>query len=285
MVLVGAGRMGHHHARALARGSALRLLAVVDPVEPAWADVPWERDLEGVLRRLRPDAAIVAVPSHLHAAIARACLDGGCHVLLEKPICPSFDEAKSLEQSFQKAGKVLFGGHSERFHPVFTTLMERLDPSGILSVQAIRTGPAPDRAQPEDVLLDLAVHDVDLALRFLGPLENVGSLRRRQGLEQIVLRSSRGVRLDLRSGYRSGRIRSWSLEGDGFRFEADFLGRTLRKFDGSASQEIPVGAGDPLEMEHRTFRRFLEGREFPQDLAMQIEAIGILERARGVLEG
>lgn len=281
MVLVGAGRMGHHHARALARGTALRLLAVVDPVEPAWADVPWEQDLEGVLRRLRPDAAIVAVPSHLHAAIARICLDGGCHVLLEKPICPSFEEAKCLERDFHKAGKLLFGGHSERFHPVFTALMERLDPSWIHSLQTVRTGPAPDRARPDDVLLDLAVHDVDLALRFLGPLEAIEPLRRWQGLEQIVLRSGRGVRVDLRSGYQSGRIRSWVLEAEGFRIDADFLGRTLRKFDGSTSQEIPIGAGDPLELEHRTFRRFLEGRGSPLDLSMQIEAIGILERARG----
>ncbi len=280
LALVGAGRMGRHHARAIARGTAFRLVAVVDPTEPDWADVHWERDLELALHRLRPEAAIVAVPSQQHERVARLCLEAGCHVLVEKPICPSIEAALRLEREFLAAGKVLFGGHSERFHPVFTALSERVEPGSVERALAIRTGPQPERAFPDDVLLDLAIHDVDLALRLVGPLTLKQPAAIIGGLETVVFRSSRGSKVELRCGYQAGRIRTWEVVTDRERFEADFLGRTLRRVTSGSTEEVRIGEGDPLEREHHAFRRAMEGRDSALDLALQIESIGLLERAR-----
>lgn len=270
--------MGRHHARAIARSAAFRLVAVVDPTEPVWADVHWERDLEAALCRLRPEAAIVAVPSQQHERVARLCLEAGCHVLVEKPICPSIEAALRLEREFRVAGKVLFGGHSERFHPVFTALSERVDPGSVQRALAIRTGPEPERASPDDVLLDLAIHDVDLALRLVGPLTLAQPAASTDGLETVVFRSSCGSRVELRCGYQAGRIRTWEVVSDRERFEADFLGRTLRRFHSGGTEEIRIGEGDPLEREHRAFRRAMEGRDSALDLSLQIESIGLLAR-------
>lgn len=282
VVLVGAGRMGRHHARAIARGAAFRLVAVVDPIEPVWADVHWERELEVALQRLRPDAAIVAVPSRDHARVSEVCLEAGCHVLVEKPICPSVGEAKRLEQSFRERGRVLFGGHSERFHPVFSAICDRLNPESITAVRATRTGPEPERALPDDVLLDLAIHDVDLALRLFGSLSVAAQEQELGGMEQVMLRTQRGTKVELRCGYQPGRLRLWQLEGEQERFEADFLGRTLRRFHEGRVENLRVGEGDPLELEHWAFRRALEGRGAELDLALQIESIALLERARSL---
>ncbi len=269
--------MGRNHARALARGTAFRLVSIVDPVEPDWADVHWECDLDATLARLHPDAVIVAVPSGVHDRVARQCLAAGCHVLLEKPLCPSEAQASRLAESFRAAGRILFGGHCERFHPVFRALVDRVDPASVEWLCAVRTGPHPQRAQPDDVLLDLAIHDVDLAIRLLGPLARRALPVLVEGLEGVGFRAACGADVAIRCGYQPGRTRHWEIRTPQIAYHADFLGRTLESIQDGRRESLRVGEGDALELEHRAFRRALEGRDSSLDLAIQIESIGLLE--------
>lgn len=276
--------MGRFHAQALSRGQAFRLVGVVDPLEPQWADVPWRPSLEAALGALEPEAVIVATPTSTHEAVAQICLEAGCHVLLEKPLCPTGTQARNLAHSFQKAGKVLFGGHSERFHPVFQAMAEVASDRPLQAGHAIRIGPRPFREVPEGLLADLAIHDLDLALRLFGSLRLVDAVRAEDLTEALTLRSPDGP-VVVRCGYQEGRIRRWELHEEGARWEADFLGRTLVRFGEGQRDEYQVGGDDPLEAEHRAFRKSMEGKGSGDELVFPIEAIDLVEQAQARLGG
>ncbi len=145
VAVVGLGHMGGLHARALGRRPDVRV-RVVDP----------DRGHPGPVGR--PDAAIVAVPAALHAEVALPLLDAGVPCLVEKPLAPDPDVAAALA-----ARPGCMPGHLERFNPVFRAL------PGLRArfVQAERIGVPTGRGADVDVVLDLMIHDLDLALWLL----------------------------------------------------------------------------------------------------------------------
>ena len=279
--------MGRHHLGALGRRPTWALAGVVDPlapldrVDPA---VPQGSDLAGMLQDLRPQGAIVAVPPSAHEAVARACLDAGCHVLLEKPLCPTHARAKALAPSFQEAGRVLFGGHSERFHPVFAALCEHLaDIGAVRRIEAVRHGPMPPRAQPGGVVLDLAVHDLDLIARLAAaPLEVVAVEHSRDPASpeapvRAHLAWATGE-AQVEATWKPLRRRSLRVVGTSGVLEADFLAPSLTRLDARGAWRQKLSWFDPLETEHAAFRMACEGRfDAVADLAPQIESLRLAE--------
>lgn len=269
--------MGRNHAAALRRARHWELVGVVDPLEPDWADVPWEDVLDRGLRRWKPDAAIVAVPTALHAPVARACLARGCHVLLEKPICADPVEARSLAADFASGGRKLFGGHSERFHGVFRELVQLLDPGAVVSIHCRRFGPAPRLAPEGGVVLDLAIHDIDLLERSMGGLV-VESAVDAGAKWDVRGRTESGASIRIEVGYGAERARSWTIRCRGGEWAADFLGRSLRwTGNDGRSLDCPVAPGDALELEHRMFRLACAGHEDPSDLEPQLRAVELAD--------
>jgi predicted dehydrogenase len=270
--------MGSLHARALSRGGLWNLVGVSDLVDPGWG-IPWSADLGELLGRIRPDAAVVAVPPEHHDEVARTCLRSGCHVLLEKPICPAAPEAISLARDFRSAGQVLFGGHSERFHPVFRALERKLSDLSPRRVRCLRQGPAPRIAPPGGAVLDLGVHDLDLVQRVFPDLRLEGVDRDDRGRVRAHLGNADGADIDVICAYGRSRDRSWIIGDGSARWTADFLGRKLERPDGTAVELPP---GDPLELEHGRFLDACRGRfDWWTDLQPQIRAV---ELARGILE-
>jgi predicted dehydrogenase len=274
--------MGAMHFRALSRNAAVSLVGVVDPHAPGWPGLFWEPDLEKALDRLRPQAVVVAVPPGAHASVARICLGAGCHVLLEKPICPRAGEARLLAEEFRSAGRVLFGGQTERFHPVFRTLRSELERvPGWRSIRCVREGPAPPILAEGGAVLDLAVHDLDLALRLE---ENLSLLETRE-LDTGSVRSrfgggNRSVEIDV--GYQSMRRRTWEVECEEGTWHADLIARTLQWHPrGGARTTLEVVGGDALEIEHLRFLDACRGGEWWHDLQFQIQAVAL---AREILE-
>lgn len=171
--VVGAGRMGAVHARILAGLAGVDLVAVCDPdaarreavarktgAEPL-AD---HRDLAG-----RVDAAVVAAPTSEHAAIATDLIGAGLHVLVEKPIARSLDEAERMVEAARRVGRVLAVGHVERFHPaVIAALPHVRTADGPRFIEAHRLSPFPERSLDVGVVLDLMIHDLDVLLSLVG---------------------------------------------------------------------------------------------------------------------
>jgi predicted dehydrogenase len=176
IAVVGAGHLGRIHARLLAGLPQFSLVAIVDPVEASRREAS-ERyatralahhgELAGLV-----DAAIVATPTSAHAAIAADLLGLGIHLLVEKPLTPTLVQADHLVDLAHRSRVVLQVGHVERFNPLWTVALPHLDSPSL--IEAARSGPFSFRSTDIGVVLDLMIHDIDLALSLVdSPLRRV----------------------------------------------------------------------------------------------------------------
>jgi predicted dehydrogenase len=169
--VVGVGVMGSNHARVLAEMPGVKLVGVADP-DPKQANFV-ERILGcaavpdvGALIALGVDAVTIAAPTHLHHPIALKCIARGLHVLVEKPIASSVAEGRDIIAAARRAGVTLMAGHVERFNPAVQAIKEAIRGEDILSIAITRVGPFPPRMSNVGVVIDLAVHDIDLICWF-----------------------------------------------------------------------------------------------------------------------
>ena len=112
------------------------------------------------------DAVTVAAPTHLHHDIALACIARGVHVLVEKPIASTVSEGEDIIRAARRAGLTLMIGHVERFNPAVQAIADAIRSEDILSIAITRVGPFPPRMSNVGVVIDLAVHDIDLICWF-----------------------------------------------------------------------------------------------------------------------
>lgn len=163
--VIGAGHLGSIHARRLLALPEFALVAVADPLperRTALADschVEAVADHRVLLGKI--DAAIVATPTRWHHAIALELLRHGVHLLVEKPLAATAAQAWELVEAARRAGVVLQVGHVERFNPAWLAALPHLsEPRLIL---ARRQAPHAMRSTDIGVVLDLMIHDLDLA--------------------------------------------------------------------------------------------------------------------------
>ena len=156
IAVIGAGHMGRYHADKFARLPGVELAALVDR-DPARAPVS---DYRAILPAI--EAAVIAVPTDLHHAIARECLESGVHLLVEKPLAATLEQADDLVRLAREKNLVLQVGHVERYNRAFQALVERMDRP--LFIDAERLSGFKQRGAEVDVILDLMIHDLDLAL-------------------------------------------------------------------------------------------------------------------------
>jgi predicted dehydrogenase len=174
--VLGLGMMGRHHARILQTHPALRLAGAVDPGgdrhgavrDPALVVPSIAALLDGP--HAPPDFAIVAAPTEEHLPAVRELAAAGVHVLVEKPLAATTDEARELIDVVQAAGVHGAVGHVERSNPALIELRRRVQGGQLGEVFLVateRVGPFPDRVRDIGVVKDLATHDLDL-VRWLG---------------------------------------------------------------------------------------------------------------------
>lgn len=167
--VIGVGHLGRCHARAYAQMPEIRLVGLVD-VNPTRAKelaqelgIPAMADLDELLSTV--NAVSVAVPTSEHHRIAKRCLERGVHVLVEKPIATTLEEADDLIASAQQTGVVLQVGHIERFNAAFRAISElNLTP---MFIESHRLAPYTPRGADVAVILDLMIHDIDLTLALI----------------------------------------------------------------------------------------------------------------------
>jgi predicted dehydrogenase len=166
VAVIGCGYFGRFHADHYARNPRASLVAVVDTDEnkarAAAADFRAEPafDYHTILDKV--DAATVAVPTPLHYQVTKALLEAGVHVLLEKPIADTIEDAVRLAKLGHDRKLVLQVGHIERFSSAYRTLSKAItDP---LYFESYRIAPWKNRGVEVDVILDLMVHDIDMII-------------------------------------------------------------------------------------------------------------------------
>lgn len=171
--VVGLGVMGKNHARVLAELPGVVLAGVADPDAAQVEFVTSRLDCPGFasldeLMDAGLDALTIAAPTQLHTPIALAAIARGIHVLVEKPIAQSVEEGRRIIDAAAKAGVTLMIGHVERFNPAVQSIRQAIAGDDILSIQITRVGPFPPRMSDIGVVIDLAVHDIDLIRWFTG---------------------------------------------------------------------------------------------------------------------
>ena len=169
--MAGAGAFGRNHLRVLREletaEAGVQLAAVVEPdpvraAEAAKYGVAVFKDIEE-LRTAGPlDAAVVAVPTVKHCAVAGALLDAGLDVLVEKPLAAKLEEADDLIARAERGGRILQPGHLERFNPAVLAVEPRLKRP--MFFEAHRLSVFTPRSLDVDVVLDLMIHDLDIVL-------------------------------------------------------------------------------------------------------------------------
>ena len=175
MAVAGAGAFGRNHLRVLreleAAGQAVTLVAAVEPNAERAAEVAAQYAIpvfvsvgELLWADLHLDAAIVAVPTVHHHAVASELLAAGIDILVEKPIAATLAEADDLIQLAEKNGCILQPGHLERFNPAVLAIESRLRRP--MFFEAHRLSIFTPRALDVDVVLDLMIHDLDIVLTF-----------------------------------------------------------------------------------------------------------------------
>ncbi len=175
MAVAGAGVFGRSHLRVLreleSAGAGMTLAAVAEP-DPGRAaeaedqySIPVFTSLDRLLAaELRLDAAIVAVPTVHHRAVAAQLLEAGVDVLVEKPLAANLREAEELIALADKHNRVLQVGHLERFNPAVLAIEPKLRRP--MFFEAHRLSVFTPRSLDVDVVLDLMIHDLDIVLTF-----------------------------------------------------------------------------------------------------------------------
>jgi predicted dehydrogenase len=168
--VIGVGHLGQHHARIYATLPGCRLVAVADIDEARARDVA---ESHGVTALADPsrlhgqvDAVSVAVPTEVHRSVATPFLEAGIAVLIEKPLARTLEDADALIGTARKAGALLAVGHTERFNPAVEALKSRTSEPRF--IESHRLGSFSPRSLDIDVVLDLMIHDIDIALALVG---------------------------------------------------------------------------------------------------------------------
>ena len=279
--VVGAGVMGSNHARVLAGLPGVTLVGIVDPLPEhraratamvgcrAFAELDELFD-EGV------DAITIAAPTHLHHEVALACITRNIHILVEKPVASTVEEGQDIVNAARSAGVTLMVGHVERFNPAVEAIKEAIRGEDILSIAITRVGPFPPRMSNVGVVIDLAVHDIDL-IRWFTDSDIIevqpqlsSAVAEREDIALLQFRTASGVLAHINTNWLTPfKARNVTVATRGKYVMGDLLTRQVTECfgfqpDGSYSmRHLSVGHAEPLRSELLAFLRAVRSGDSP----------------------
>jgi hypothetical protein len=299
--VIGAGVMGGNHARVFAGLPGVELIGVVEP-DPKQSkfvgDILGCRMVATVdeLLDLGVDAVSIAAPTHLHRDVSLACIARGVHVMVEKPIATTVEEGRDIIAAARHAGVTLMVGHVERFNPAVQAIKEAVKGEDILSISITRVGPFPPRMSNVGVVIDLAVHDIDLISWFTNsPIvevqPQVSSVRaEREDIALLQFRTASGVLAQINTNWLTPfKARTVHVATKQKYVIGDLLTRQVQECfgfqpDGSYSmRHLSVGYSEPLREE---LNAFIKAIRTGQEPSVSGEAgVASLEIATQCLDG
>src|ERR1700691_832534 len=279
--VVGVGVMGSNHARVFSDMAVVELVGVADPdvqraecVQRPLGCSPFAR-MDGFLRE-GVDAITIAAPTHLHHDLALACISRGVNVLVEKPIAPSVEEGRAIVAAARRAGVTLMVGHVERFNPAVESIKRAIKDQDILSIAITRVGPFPPRMSNVGVVIDLAVHDIDL-IRWFTDSEIVeiqpqtsSAVAEREDIALLQFRTASGVLAHINTNWLTPfKARNIHIATRDKYLIGDLLTLQVTECfgfqpDGSYSmRHLSVGYAEPLRSELVAFLNAIRGGQSP----------------------
>lgn len=296
IVLVGLGRMGRNHLRVLRDTQGFELAAVVDAQATPPPDLGAIPFLRGTaeLSKIDFEAAVIATPTATHHDLALELIAMGKHLLVEKPVASTFVQGRRVIEAAQAKGVKLAVGHVERFNPAVRKLREVIREGWLgtpIHFAFTRVGGYPDTVLAgNNVLLDLAVHDIDVLRSLVGAVKLEHStchVTFREGVfdtAEISLGAASGASASVHVNWITPtKIRTVRVTGTRGVCFVDYILQTCELFGGSLLKNIePVSASfdmlqelyratdrvqfgvqkvEPLRAQAQQFRAFLEGAE------------------------
>jgi predicted dehydrogenase len=272
VAVIGVGYLGRFHAQKYAQLAECELVAVVDArpeareavaAEVGTRAVPDYRSLLGAV-----DAVSIVTPTAGHFAIAREFLESGAHVLVEKPITETPQQARELIQLAAKQGRVLQVGHLERFNSAIVGAEEHLRAPRF--IECHRLAPYKERGTDVSVVLDLMIHDIDIVQTLVGsPIESIDAVGTPVFSEDVDIANARirfangcvanatASRVSLKT---ERKMRVFSAEAYVSMDLQQKIVTVIRKRPGAAAGQLPVSIeernfepGDALQAEIRSF--------------------------------
>lgn len=295
VAVIGTGNMGKHHVRVYSELPGAELVAVCDSDEQkaneiaekfgcmAYTDYTKMLDIEEI------DAVSISVPTKFHKDIALKCIENGLHVLIEKPIADTVENAQKIIDQAKARDVRLMVGHIERFNPAVQELKRMIDSRELGEVNTIvarRVGVYPPQIKDANVIIDLAIHDIDIFNYLLGrgPLKiNVNSGRalmsQRDDFADILLDYG-GVNAFVQANWITPvKIRNLAVTGTGGYAELNYITQelvlyksTTRNIDdfndvvefGTPKRlVIEIEKAEPLKLELANFLDYIAGRAKP----------------------
>ena len=286
--VIGVGYLGRFHAQKYAAIPGVDLVAVADPGQSAREAVARETGSRPVAdwRELlgQVDVVSIATPTPFHHEVARAFLEHGTHVLVEKPITTTVDEARDLIEVSARHGRLLQVGHLERFNPAVLAL------DGLLTrprfLESHRLAPFRARGTDVSVVLDLMIHDIDLVQHLVGqPIAEVSAVGTQVFSDDLDIANARITFADgCVANVTASRVslkmeRKLRLFQDDAYFSLDLQQKILTCIRKRPADDVPAGIAldgqglPPVNIDEKTF-------EQGDALRMEIEAF-----LRSVREG
>jgi predicted dehydrogenase len=303
--VAGAGHFGRYHALKVAAAERAVLAGIHDRDEERAQTIGWEAgaphmDFQTLLAHC--DALIVATPADTHHEVASAALRAGKHVLVEKPIASTLEQADDLAALAAERGLVLQVGHLERFSAAYQAVAARTGPP--LYIEATRIAPFKPRGTDVSVILDLMIHDLDLILALVdSPIESVDAIgaavaSAHEDIANARIRFTSGAVATITASRISARTeRRMRIFAQNSYLGVDFAarkltvigrgnGRPVPGVEGFASEEIAWDDHDSLTHEHLAFvASVLDGAPVLVDAAAGRRALdAALAVARGMME-
>ncbi len=174
--VIGGGAMGRHHIRIYSEMKDVDLVGICDTdrnraisLAESYRSTPYFDYKELLKQEL--DAVSVVVPTTLHYGVAMDVINSGTHLLVEKPITDSLENADKMIHAAHDAKVKLMVGHIERFNPAVSKLKEIVDSNmigKIVSISSRRVGPFNPRIRDVGIIMDLGVHDIDVISYLYG---------------------------------------------------------------------------------------------------------------------
>jgi UDP-N-acetylglucosamine 3-dehydrogenase len=279
--VIGAGVMGSNHARVFGGLPDVTLVGIADPLD-AHRDRATNligcRTFETYEEMLREgvEAVTIAAPTHLHHEIALDCIGRKIHVMVEKPIASTVEEGREIVSAARRAGVTLMVGHVERFNPAVETVKQAIKGEEILSIAITRVGPFPPRMSNVGVVIDLAVHDIDL-IRWFTESEIIevqpqlsSAVAEREDIALLQFRTASGVLAHINTNWLTPfKARNVTVATRGKYVMGDLLTRQVTECfgfqpDGSYSmRHLSVGYEEPLRSELAAFVHAVRSGDSP----------------------
>ena len=297
--VAGSGSMGRNHARCYSLIQEIELAAVYDADLKRAQAVAEEFGAKAVdsLEALAKtcDLASVAVPTIAHLEVGGELMRRGLHVLMEKPIAPSVEEAKQLVEVAEEHDRILQIGHIERFNPVMRELEAKLNHPKF--IESHRLSPFPNRSIDIGVVLDLMIHDLEIILHLVkSPVASIDAvgvpvLMKSEDIANARLRFENGCVANVTASRISPeRLRKIRVFQDDGYLSLDYQeqsGEIFWKEEGAIQKaKVEVEKDEPLKLELAAFVESIQEGKTPAVTGKQgADALAIALEITRQIEG